>query len=129
MYRQDLSIDSPWMNAAGTLGFAPPARWPISEPMGAFLTNPVSLGPRTPAGDRCLVDFPGGLLLHSGLPNPGLSRVLRKYGERWQQSALPTWVHLIGANPDEIHQMVQRLEGLEGVMAIEVGVPPGASGG
>jgi hypothetical protein len=128
MYRQDLTIASPWMNAAGMLGFAPPARWPISEPMGAFLTNPISMGPRTPAGDRCLLDFPGGLLLHSGLPNPGLSRVLRKYGERWQQSALPIWVHLIGATPDEIHQMVQRLEGREGVMAIEVGVPPGARG-
>jgi dihydroorotate dehydrogenase (NAD+) catalytic subunit len=128
MYRQDLTIDSPCMNAAGTLGFAPPSRWPISEPMGAFLTNPISLGPRTPAGDRGLLNFPGGLLLHSGLPNPGLSRVLRKYGERWAQSALPIWVHLIGSNPDEIHQMVRRLEGQEGVMAIEVGVPPDARG-
>jgi dihydroorotate dehydrogenase (NAD+) catalytic subunit len=128
MIRQDLYLASPFMNAAGMLGFAPPARWPVSEPMGAFVTNPVSLGPRTPAGERGMQTYPGGALLHSGLPNPGLSRVMRRYAARWEQSSLPTWVHLIGSNPDEIHQMVQRLEGREGVMAIELGLPPEARG-
>ena len=128
MYGQDLFIDSPWMNAAGMLGFAPPARWPVSEAMGAFITNPISLGPRTPAAERSLLAYPGGALLHTGLPNPGLSRVLRRYADRWAQSSLPIWVHLIGSNPDEIHQMVRRLEGVEGVMAIELGIPPGAAG-
>jgi dihydroorotate dehydrogenase (NAD+) catalytic subunit len=128
MLRQDLYLDSPWMNAAGMLGFAPPARWPVPETMGAFITNPISLGPRTPAAERNLLAYPGGALLHSGLPNPGLSRVLRKYGERWKQSSLPIWAHLIGSNPDEIRQMVERLEGREGVMAIELGLPPDARG-
>ncbi len=128
MYRQDLYLDTPWMNAAGMLGFAPPARWPVPEPMGAFVTNPVSLGARTPAAERGLFAYPGGALLHSGLPNPGLSRVLRRYGERWGQSGLPVWVHLIGTNPDEIHQMVERLEGREGIMAVELGLPPDAHG-
>lgn len=128
MYRQDLYLDSPWMNAAGTLGYLPPPRWPVPETMGAFVTNPISLGPRTPAAERNLLDFPGGVLMHTGLPNPGLSRVLKKYADRWQQSSLPIWVHLIGANPGEIQQMVQRLEGREGVMAIEVGIPPEAGG-
>jgi dihydroorotate dehydrogenase (NAD+) catalytic subunit len=64
-------------------------------------------------------------LLHSGLPNPGLRRILRKYAPRWAQSALPVWVHLIGTNPGEIQQMVRMLEGREGVMAVELGLPPG----
>ena len=128
MFGQDLFIDSPWMNAAGTLGFAPPARWPVPEAMGAFVTNPISIGPRTPAAERDLLAFPGGVLLHTGLPNPGLSRVLKRYADRWAQSSLPVWPHLIGANPHEIHQMVRRLESVEGVMAIELGIPPGAAG-
>lgn len=132
MFRQDLSLDSPWMNAAGMLGFtlSGPARerWTAPEPMGAFVTNPVSLAPRTPAGERSLLAFPGGVLMHSGLPNPGLTRVLRKYGERWAQSNLPIWVHLIGTNPDEVHQMVRRLEGVEGVGAVELGLPPDVRG-
>ncbi len=147
MFRQELVLDSPWMNAAGMLGFTPPAgsppmasspppmagftpptRWLLPEPPGAFVTNPISLGPRTPAGELGQWNFPGGVLLHSGLPNPGLSRVLRRYSERWKQSSLPIWVHLFGSNPDEIHQMVIRLEGREGVEAIELGLPPGISG-
>ncbi|RPJ37077.1 MAG: hypothetical protein EHM21_18465 [Chloroflexi bacterium] len=96
--------------------------------MGAFITNPLSLAPRTPAAERGLCSYPGGALLHSGLPNPGLSRVIRRYAVRWEQSSLPVWVHLIGSNPDEIHQMVQRLEGREGIMAIELGLPPETRG-
>ena len=128
MYRQEIYLDSPWLNAAGTHGYLPPARWMVPEAMGAFITNPISLSPRTPAVERSLLDYPGGILMHSGLPNPGLSRVLRKYRERWAQSSLPIWVHLIGASPDEVRQMIQRLEGQEGVMAIELGLPPDAEG-
>lgn len=130
MFRQELYLDTPWMNAAGTLGFAPPAdrlppsRWSFPQPLGVFVTNPISFGPRSPAAERGLHTFPGGVLMHSGLPNPGLSRVLRRYGERWKQSALPVWAHLFGSSPDEINQMVRRLEGREGVVAIELGLPP-----
>ena len=129
LFRQELALATPWMNAAGSLGFAPPSIWPVSDPIGAFITNPISLSQRTPAAVRGQLPFPGGVLLHTGLPNPGLSRVLRRYSERWKQSTLPVWVHLFGSNPDEIHQMVMRLEGLEGVEAIELGLPPGAACG
>jgi dihydroorotate dehydrogenase len=96
--------------------------------MGAFVTNPISLNQRTPAADRGLLAYPGGVLLHSGLANPGLKRVIRKYSERWAQSSLPIWAHLIGQSPDEIHQIVRQLEGMEGVAALEIGIPPDARG-
>jgi dihydroorotate dehydrogenase (NAD+) catalytic subunit len=120
--RLDLDLATPWMNAAGTSGFAPPERWDWSEPAGAWVTNPLSLGPRSPAESRAAVSFPGGALLHSGLPNPGLKAVLRRYGERWARSSLPAWVHVFGRNPDEIHQLVLRLEDVDGVAAIELGI-------
>lgn len=128
MIRQDLYLSSPWMNAAGMLGYTLPPRWPVPgfdfKNFGAFITNPISLTQRTPASERSQVPFAGGALLHSGLPNPGLTRVLRKYASRWAQSALPVWVHLIGTGPVEIQQMVRLLEGREGVMAVELGLPP-----
>lgn len=131
MIRQELYLSSPWVNAAGTLGFTLPPRWPVPgvdlKLLGAFITNPVSLGPRTPANERGAIAYPGGVLLHSGLPNPGLSRVLRRYAERWAQCGLPVWVHLFGSRPEEIQQMVRRLEGREGVMAVELGIPPDSS--
>lgn len=129
---QDLFIGSPWMNAAGMLGFAPSsnanARWPLAEPMGAFVTNPISLNLRSPAADRGVSAFAGGALLHTGLPNPGLSRVLRRYASRWEHSGVPIWAHLIGTNPDDVNQMIQRLEGREGIAAIELSLPPEAQG-
>jgi dihydroorotate dehydrogenase len=66
-------------------------------------------------------------LLHSGLPNPGLKGVLRKYGERWARSSLPVWVHLLADGPQDIHRMALVLEEVEGVAAVEVSFPPGAA--
>ena len=124
----DLELSSPWLNAAGVLSFAPGAdAWPWPEMQGGFVTNPVSANPRTPAEARAALSYPGGSLLHSGLPNPGLKGVLRKYAERWARSSLPVWVHLLADGPDEIRRMALVLEEVEGVAAIEVGFPPGAA--
>jgi dihydroorotate dehydrogenase (NAD+) catalytic subunit len=126
MIRQELYLSSPWINAAGMLGCTLPPRWPVAgidlKIFGAFVTNPISLSARPVAAGSCMLPYPGGALLHSGLPGPGLTRVLRKYAERWAQSSLPVWVHLIGS-PEEIQNMVRRVEGREGVMAIELGLP------
>jgi len=120
--RLDLDLSTPWMNAAGAAGFTPPERWLWPEPAGAWVTNPLSLSPRSPAENRNVISFPGGALLHSGLPNPGLSAVLRRNAAAWARSPLPAWVHIFGRTPEEIHQIVLRLEGVEGVAAFELGI-------
>ncbi len=112
------------MNAAGTLGFAPEPRLhgELGQ-LGAFLTNPVSLTPRTPAhGTRCL-PFPGGFLLHTGYPNPGLEAVLRRCVPRWERSPIPVIVHLLGQGIDDLASMALRLEVVPGVMGVELGFP------
>lgn len=124
MIRQELVFDSPYLNAAGSLGFAPAGDWPLPEPQGAFITHPISFARRTPAAQRACLAYPGGLLLHSGLPNPGLSTVLRRYAARWQRSSLPIWAHIIPENAGQAHDMVTRLESVEGIMALELGLPP-----
>jgi hypothetical protein len=69
--------------------------------------------------------FPGGYLLHSGLPNPGLPAVLKKYPSYWERAALPVWVHLIPADASDAAWMVRQVEGLENVAAIEIGLEIG----
>ena len=125
MAKYDLAFASPLINAAGTLGFAPAAhaRQELSG-LGAFVTDPVSLGRRTPAhGPRCL-PHPGCFLLHTGYPNPGLSAVLRRHAAGWARAALPVIVHLLAQRVAELPDMLQRLEGLEGLAGLEVGLPP-----
>jgi dihydroorotate dehydrogenase (NAD+) catalytic subunit len=129
MPKVDFSLPQPLMNAAGSLGFAPDGRSGVNfSRFGAFVTNPISAGPRSPAQGRRFLPTASGLLLHSGHPNPGFNAVVRQYGPRWAHADLPIIVHLLGQHPDDLAAMVRRLEGMEGVMGIELGLPPGVDG-
>jgi dihydroorotate dehydrogenase (NAD+) catalytic subunit len=121
----DLSFDPPWMNAAGSLGFAPDRHGPVDlSRLGAFVTNPVSLEPRSPAHGARYLAYAGSFLLHTGYPNPGLRAVLRRHAEQWGRSPLPVLVHLLCQQADEIAMAVRRLEGLPGVAGVELGLAP-----
>jgi dihydroorotate dehydrogenase (NAD+) catalytic subunit len=123
--KRDLYFSKPLMNAAGSLGFAPDARIDIAwDSFGAFVTNPFSLRSRQPAAHPELIEYPGGFLLHTGLPNPGFHAGLTKYVSRWNKSDLPVIVHLMADRPEETQRMVQMLENQENVMAAELGFAP-----
>jgi dihydroorotate dehydrogenase len=125
MFKRDLNFSKPMMNAAGMLGFAPSFRdsipWGV---FGAFITNPISLHPRLPAVKPELINFPGGLLLHTGLPNPGFKAVLKKHAAQWGRSDIPVMVNLMADRPEETVSMVRALEGLENIAAVELGFAP-----
>lgn len=129
MSRQSLYCPTPWMNAAGTLGFLPYKTWNLPETQGVFVTNPLSLHPRTPAAQRIALTDAGNLLVHSGLPNPGLVTALRQYARKWEKSPIPVWVHLIPQSPEECYRMIQLVENSAGVSAIEISLPPRLSPG
>jgi dihydroorotate dehydrogenase len=122
--KYDLQIDLPWMNAAGCLGFWPDPRAAVDlSRLGAFVTNPISLKPRSPAHGRRFFEYPGGFLLHTGYPNPGLRIAIKRYATRWARAPVPVLVHLLAQDVDETVHMVQRLEAIDGVMGVEIGLP------
>lgn len=125
MRKYDLEISPPLMNAAGSLGFVPESSGPVDlAQLGAFITNPISFQKRTPARKRTCQPYPGGYLLHSGYPNPGLRAAIRRYAARWARSPIPIIVHLLAENIEGVSRMVPLLEEIEGVMGIELGLPP-----
>jgi dihydroorotate dehydrogenase (NAD+) catalytic subunit len=125
MPKNDLYLEPPLMNAAGTLGFAPDLRSPVDlSRLGAFVTNPISHRPRTPARGRRFAAYPGGFLLHSGLPNLGLSTTIKRYRKRWARSPIPIIVHLLAMEPSSLAWMIEKVESIEAVMGVEVGLPP-----
>lgn len=112
------------LNAAGSLGFSPHEGGPINlQKLGAFVTNPISMRPRKPAHSTRLLHYASGVLLHTGLANPGFGVTLKRYGARWEEAELPVIVHLLAEQPAQITRMTQRLEELENVMGVELGLP------
>ncbi len=126
--KRDLYFSKRLINAAGSLGFAPDLRdiqdlGGLSR-FGAFVTNPISLRSRLPTAQPALIQFPGGFLLHTGLPNPGFSNVLKKYSAKWDRADLPIIVHLMADRPEETQRMVRELESADNVMAVQLGFAP-----
>lgn len=124
--KRDLVLTHPLVNASGTLGFVPDLRsQPAISRLGAFITNPISRRPRQPAGNRAYLPFSGGFLLHTGHPNPGITRAIGRFGRRWAGAPLPVIVHLLVESPGTLAEMVHKLEGLENILAVALGLPPG----
>jgi len=123
--KRDLYFNKPLMNAAGSLGFSPDTRVGVPlDSFGAFITNPFSLRPRLPTSHPTVLEYPGGFLLHTGLPNPGLNAGIKNYANRWSKSDLPIIPHLMADRPEETQSMVRKLEEVEIVMAVELGFAP-----
>lgn len=124
--KRDLVFSQPFVNASGALGFTPdPHGMPALAHLGAFITNPISLRPRKPAANRSYLPFQGGFLLHTGLPNPGINRSIQRYRRRWEAATLPIIVHVLVESPGSLAEMVGKLDGLENLLALELGLPPG----
>jgi dihydroorotate dehydrogenase (NAD+) catalytic subunit len=107
------------------LGFAPDIRKTLSfDLLGAFVTNPVSLLPRSPAFTRCSVSYLGGVLLHSGFPNTGLAKIIGKYSRQWGISSIPIILHLMVSDDSEMEKILRILEPVEGVTGLELSFEP-----
>jgi dihydroorotate dehydrogenase len=114
------------MNASGFFGHTPPASSILSDKAGAYVTPAISKLPRKPASNRCLVETPGGFLLHSGLPNEGFDKTLKLHAKKWAGLNTPVWPHLLPRNGYECSQMIRSLEELENIGAIEIEMPASA---
>lgn len=118
-----LRLSVPLMNAAGTLGFASEAARLLDlSLLGAFVTNPISHRPRRAAVGTRVVPLDSGVVVHTGLPNPGLSKAHRRYAAKWKMLPTALILHLIANQPDEISDSAAFLDNLDEVQAIELGI-------
>jgi dihydroorotate dehydrogenase (NAD+) catalytic subunit len=122
--KYSLSISNPVMIASGMMGFDPSTYRNLMklEKLGAIVTAGLSWKARGPAKGARVVPSPGGLLLHTGLPNPGVTRVIQKYGQAWANSPIPIIVHIIANRPEEAARCAEVLEGVANVVGIELGL-------
>ncbi len=145
--KHSLIVESPVMPAAGCFGYGkeyaplvesakPGAAKPAGQPeaesaerkdlieikkLGAVVTNPVTYKPRRTARGTSVVALSGGLLLHTGMPNPGIVKVIKEYGQTWARLPIPVIVHIMGTIPPDVRRCARALADTP-VQGIELGI-------
>lgn len=123
-HKHGLTLKSPIMPATGVLGYSDAYRRLIPlEALGALVTNPITAQPRPGARPPRALRIPGGLLMHTGLHNPGVHVVIRDHRKRWERSPVPVIAHVAGVSVHEATTCVERLMRVEPVAGIELGLP------
>lgn len=121
--KSSLIVESPVMPMAGMLGFGDVYRDLIQyEKLGAFVTAPVSYTPRSPASGQRVVPLDAGALLHTGLPNPGISKVMGRYRSLWNSMPMPVILHVIATTLEHVRKCASRVDAENAVDAMEIGL-------
>jgi dihydroorotate dehydrogenase len=128
--KNSLIIETPVMPAAGTVGYGDLYRDLVNfEKLGALVTNPVTYQPWHPATGTRVVPLPAGVLMHTGLPNPGLSKITGKYRGLWKTLPLPVIVHVVATTETDTHRCAELLDREDTVDALELGLNDDVSPG
>ncbi len=95
--------------------------------LGAMVTRGTTLRPRSSRGAPRIVEVAAGLLIGTGLPNPGIDAVIERYAPTWARWPLPVIVNLGGESSGDLAEAVRRLEGVPGVAGIELNLSCGST--
>jgi dihydroorotate dehydrogenase (NAD+) catalytic subunit len=122
--KNPLVIENPVMPAAGIFGFDGAAYRDMVDlsKLGAIVTNPITWKARHAAHGPRVVPLPSGVLVHTGLPNPGISRAIKQYGARWAGALAPVIVHIAATTPADVARCAGALDHCEGIGGIELGL-------
>jgi len=127
-HKVGLTLANPIMPAAGCFGtgreYAPLIDLAA---LGAVVVGPVTGRPRRGSEPPRLLPVPSGVLLHTGLANPGISALIRQAVRVWRSSPVPVIVHVAGTDTDEVASCCERLAAVEAVAGVEMGLPDAAT--
>lgn len=128
-HKYGISIPGPVMPAAGAFGHGEAFRDFVDlKTLGAIVTQPLSLCPRKAAKGQRIAVHGEHFVVHTGLPNPGLKRVIREQQRFWERAPVPIIAHLIATTVSETSIASVHLANTPGVQAIELGLTENVSG-
>jgi dihydroorotate dehydrogenase (NAD+) catalytic subunit len=121
--KHTLIVETPVMPAAGTVGMAFTYNNLVKlEKLGAFVTNPITYEPWSPATGTRVVPLDAGVLVHTGLPNNGLSKTIKEYHLVWREMPVPVILHLVATTVDHIERAIEQIDQQDGIAAVELGL-------
>ncbi len=119
----DLKLKNPVLTASGTFGYGVEfAPYGDLAALGGIVVKGLSLQPRE--GNPCprIVETTAGMLNAVGLQNDGVEAFCRDKLPRLPWRETPVIVNMYATSPAEFGELAARLDGEEGVAALEVNV-------
>jgi dihydroorotate dehydrogenase (NAD+) catalytic subunit len=118
-----LVLANPVGVASGTFGFGFEAEAMAGiAHLGAIFSKGTTALPREGNRPPRIAETAAGMLNSIGLQNPGVEVVARDYAPRWAGWPVPVLVNVAGADLAEYVEVVQRLDGVEGVAGVELNI-------
>jgi dihydroorotate dehydrogenase (NAD+) catalytic subunit len=122
-HKASLTLRNPVTVAAGCYGLGDAYGELVDvADLGAVVVGPVTARPRRGVAPPRAVPVPGGVLVHTGLENPGLSTVLRRCRRTWSGSPTPVILHLAATTPERTSIACEQLSTEDAVAAVELGL-------
>jgi dihydroorotate dehydrogenase (NAD+) catalytic subunit len=127
--KTSIVVETPVLFAAGVAGYdgSPYRRLLSLDKFGALVTSPVTLKARAPASGPRVVPMTSGFLIHTGLPNRGIKRVIQEHQANWKRSVLPIILHMAASTPEEAGSMARIADQCPELHGLEIGLQEQAS--
>ena len=121
--KTELVLKNPIMVGSGTFsnGVELSKRFDINK-LGAVVSKGTTLRPRLGNPTPRTVETAAGMLNSIGFQNVGLSAVINDYAPRWENWDTPVVVNIMGENFSEYIELVEALDGISGIAAVEVNI-------
>ncbi len=121
--RHGLLLANPVMTASGTFGYGTEYHHLFDiQRLGAIVSKGTTLEPKEGNPQPRLVETASGLLNSIGLQNIGASALIREKAPIWAGWQVPVIVNIAGETVSEYARIAERLDGVEGIAAIEVNI-------
>jgi dihydroorotate dehydrogenase (NAD+) catalytic subunit len=118
-----LELRNPVMTASGTFGYAEEFSNLVRlEQLGGIIVKGISLQPRPGNPPPRIVETACGMLNAIGLENVGVDRFISEKMLYLRTVAAPIVVNILGDSVEEYSEIARRLDGVEGIAALEVNI-------
>ena len=118
-----LLLSNPVMTASGTFGYGtePGHAFDIQK-LGAIVCKGTTLKPREGNPQPRIAETPSGMLNAIGLENIGVDALINEKAPVWAKWQVPVIVNIAGETVDDYARLASRLDGVDGVSALEVNI-------
>src|SRR5437660_5554723 len=118
-----LVLRNPVLVASGTFGYGTEyARLIDIQRLGAICSKGITAHPRRGNRGPRVVETPAGMLNAIGLQNVGVHKVIAEKAPIWAEWDVPVIVNIAGDSVEEFAYMAERLDGVQGVAALELNI-------